>query len=82
MEQKIDLSEYRIVTLVNDKEIIIRDFNYADIENDMSCLKCAGLFTLNNLGNNWVDLVINKSNILYTRDLFDSEKRIVRQVIK
>lgn len=81
MEQ-IDFSKYRVVTLVNNKEIIIRDFNYADIENDSSCLKCAGIFTLNNLGNNFVNLVISKSNILYTRDLFDNEKRIVRQVIK
>ena len=82
MEQKIDFSKYRVVTLVNNKEVIIRDFNYSDIVNDSSCLKCVGIFTLNNLGNNWVDLVINKSNIIYTRDLFDSEKRIVRQFIK
>ena len=82
MEQKIDFSKYRVVTLINNKEIIIRDFNSEDIENDLSYLKCAGIFTLNNFGNNWVNLVINKANILYTRDLFDSEKRIVRQVIK
>lgn len=80
MEQ-VDFSKYQVVTLVNNKEIIIRDFNSDNIENDFSCLKCAGIFTLNNLFNNWVNLVINKSNILYTRDLFDSEKRIVRQVI-
>lgn len=82
MKQKIDFSKYRVVTLVNNKEIIIKDFNYADIENDAPCLKCAGIFTLNNLCNNWVNLVISKSNIIYIRDLFESEKRIVRQVIK
>lgn len=82
MEQA-DFSKYQVVTLVNNKEIIIRDFNSEDIENDLSCLKCAGIFTLNNFGNlgsNWVNLVVNKSNILYTRDLFESEERTVRQV--
>lgn len=75
MEQ-IDFSKYRVVKLVNNEEFIIEDFNY---ENDSS-LKCTGL--LPNLGNNWIDIVVNKSNILYNRELSDSEKRIVRQVIK
>lgn len=75
MEQ-IDFSKYRVVKLVNNEELIIEDFNY---ENGSS-LKCDGL--LPNLGNNWIDIVINKSNILYNRELSDSEKRIVRQVLK
>lgn len=75
MEQ-IDFSRYRVIKLVNNEEFIVGEFNY---ENDSS-LKCSGL--LPNFGNNWVDIVINKSNILYNRELSDSEKRIVRQVIK
>lgn len=75
MEQ-IDFSEYRVIKLVNNEEFIVGQLKY---ENDFS-LKFAGL--LPNFGNNWVDIVINKSNILYNRELSDSEKRIVRQVIK
>ena len=75
MEQ-IDFSKYRVMKLVSGEEFITGDFNY---ESDSS-LKCSGL--LPNFSNNWVDIVINKSNILYNRELSDSEKRIVRQVIK
>ena len=75
MEQ-IDFSKYRVIKLVNNEEFITVNFNY---ENGSS-LKCDGL--LPKLGNNWVDIVINKSNVLYNRELSDSEKRIVRQVIK
>ena len=75
MEQ-IDFSEYRVIKLVNNEEFIVGQLKY---ENDFS-LKFTGL--LPNFGNNWVDIVINKSNVLYNRELSDSEKRIIRQVIK
>ena len=75
MEQ-IDFSKYRVIKLVNGEEFITGNFNY---ENGSS-LKCNGL--LPKLGNNWIDIVINKSNILYNRELSDSEKRIVSHVIK
>lgn len=73
MEQ-IDFSKYRVIKLLNSEEFIIGDSSY---ENDL-CFKCSGL--LPKLGNNWVDMVITKSNVLYNRELSDSEKRIVRQV--
>ena len=75
MEQ-IDFSKYRVIKLVNGEEFITGNFNY---ESDL-CFRCSGL--LPKLGNNWVDMVITQSNVVYDRELSDSEKRIVRQVIK
>lgn len=77
MEHELDSEKYQVVVLVNSKEIIVKNFKSAD---NSPYLTCDGIFSSNNFGNNWVDLAINKSNILYVRDLFESEKRIVRRV--
>lgn len=77
MEHEVDSEKYQVVVLVNSKEIIVKNFKSAD---NSPYLTCDGIFSSNNFGNNWVDLAINKSNILYVRDLFESEKRIVRRV--
>ena len=69
--------KYQVVVLVNSKEIIVRDFKSAD---NSPYLTCDGIFASNNFGNGWVNMAISKANILYVRDLFDSEKRIVKQV--
>ncbi len=74
---KADSNKYQVVVLVNSKEIIVEDFKSED---DSPYLTCDGLFASNNFGNGWVNMAINKSNIIYVRDLFESEKRIVRQV--
>lgn len=77
MEHELDSEKYQVVVLVNSKEIIVKNFKSAD---NSPYLTCDGIFSSNNFGNNWVDLAINKANILYVRDLFESEKRIVRRV--
>ena len=69
--------KYQVVVLVNSKEIIVRDFKSTD---NSPYLTCDGIFASNNFGNGWVNMAISKANILYVRDLFDSEKRIVKQV--
>ena len=74
---EVDSDKYQVVVLVNSKEIIVKNFKSAD---NSPYLTCDGLFNSNNFGNGWVNMAINKSNILYVRDLFESEKRIVRQV--
>ncbi len=74
---QVDSEKYQVVVLVNSKEIIVRDFKSED---GSSYLTCDGLFSSNNFGNSWVNMAINKANILYVRDLFESEKRIVRQI--
>lgn len=74
---QVDSEKYQVVVLVNSKEIIVKNFKSAD---NASYLICDGIFSSNNFGNNWVNMAINKANILYVRDLFESEKRIVRQV--
>lgn len=74
---QVNSDKYQVVMLVNSKEIIVRDFKSAD---NSSYLTCDGLFASNNFGNGWVNMGINKANILYVRDLFESEKRIIRQV--
>ena len=70
-------SEYEVVVLVNSKEIIVKNFKSVD---NSPYLTCEGLFSSNNFGESWVSMAIGKANILYVRDLFDAEKRIVRQV--
>lgn len=80
MGHEVDFSKYQVVALTSGKEIIIKNFNATDIVDNSPCLMCTGIFTSNNFGDSWVDIVINKNNILYTRKLFDNEKRIVRQV--
>lgn len=77
MECEVDFSNYRVVVLTNNKEIIIK--NIVSV-NDSPGLVCDGIFTSNNFGNNWVGMAINRANIIYTRELFDSEKRIIRRV--
>lgn len=79
-ENELDFNSYRVVALVSGKEIIIKDFYSADIVTNASSLTCSGIFTSNNFGNSWVPMIINGANILYTRDLFEGEKRIVKQV--
>ena len=74
---EVDSYKYQVVVLINSKEIIVKDFKSAD---NAPYLTCDGIFSSNNFGNNWVNMGINKANILYVRDLFESEKRIVRQV--
>ena len=69
--------KYQVVVLVNSKEIIVRDFKSTD---NSPYLTCDGIFASNNFGNGWVNMAISKANILYVRDLFDSEKRIAKQV--
>lgn len=70
-------SEYQVVVLVNSKEIIVKNFKSTD---NSPYLTCDGLFASNNFGDSWVAMIINRTNILYTRNLFESEERIVRQV--
>lgn len=72
---QVDSDRYQVVVLVNSKEIIVKNFESAD---NSPYLTCDGIFSSN--GNNWVNLAINKANIIYVRDLFESEKRIVRQI--
>lgn len=74
---QVDSDKYQVVMLVNSKEIIVRDFKSAD---NSPYLTCDGLFASNNFGHGWVNMAISKANILYVRDLFEAEKRIVRQV--
>ena len=74
---QVDSDKYQVVVLVNSKEIIVKDF---DSTGSSPYLTCDGLFSSNNFGNGWVNMAISKVNILYVRDLFDSEKRIVKQV--
>lgn len=87
MEHELDFSKYKVVVLSNNTEIIIRNFSSVDIENNSNHLECTGMFAYtgmlasNILGNSWFNLIINQSNILYVRDLFDDEKRIVRRVV-
>ena len=80
MKKDLDFSKYQVVALTNSKEIIVKNFNSVDVVDNSHYLMCTGIFTSNNFGNSWIDMVINKNNILYTRKLFDNEKRIVRQV--
>ena len=79
-EHELDFNSYRVVALINGKEIIIKGFHPTDIVTNAPCLICSGIFVSNNFGNSWVPMIINGANILYTRDLFESEKRVVRQV--
>lgn len=72
---QVDSNKYQVVVLVNSKVIIVKNFKSAD---NSPYLTCDGFFSSN--GNNWVNLAINKNNIIYVRDLFESEKRIVRQI--
>lgn len=74
---EVNSDKYQVVMLVNSKEIIVKDFKSAD---NSPYLTCEGLFASNNFGNGWVSMAISKANILYVRDLFEAEKRIVRQV--
>ena len=74
---EIDSDKYQVVVLVNSKEIIVKDFDSAD---GSPYLTCDGLFASNNFGESWINMAISKANILYVRDLFEAEKRIVRQV--
>ena len=76
VEQQLDSYKYQVVVLVNSKEIIVKNFKS---EENSPYLTCNGIFSSNNFGNNWIELAINKANILYVRDLFESEKRIVSQ---
>lgn len=68
--------KYQVVKLVNNDEFIIRYFD----ENDSSFFKCEGILLEATNKYKWVNLVINKSNILYTRDLFSYDKDIVRHL--
>lgn len=79
-KHELNFNDYQVVTLTNGKEIIIKNFSSADLVNNAPCLICTGIFTSNNFGNNLVSMIINKTNILYTRNLLESEERIVRQV--
>lgn len=79
-ERELDFNNYQVVALTGGKEIIIKNFNATDLVTNTPCLICSGIFTSNNFGNNWVAMIINRNNILYTRSLFDNEKRIIRQV--
>ena len=79
-ERGLDFNDYRVVALTNGKEIIIKNFNASDLVTNTPCLICSGVFTSNSFGNSWVAMIINRTNILYTRNLFESEERIVRQV--
>lgn len=79
-KRELNFNDYQVVALTNGKEIIIKNFISADLVNNAPCLICTGIFTSNNFGNNWTSMIINRANILYTRNLFESEERIVRQV--
>ena len=74
---EVDSERYQVIVLVNSKEIIAKNFQS---EENSPYLTCDGIFASNNFGNGWVNLAIRKANILYVRDLFEAEKRIVRQV--
>lgn len=75
MEHEVDFDKYQVVALVNNKEIIVKNFSFVDIVNNVPFMACAGI-----LNNSWIDLAINNANIIYIRDLSDSERRIVRQI--
>lgn len=79
-ECELDFNDYRVVALTSGKEIIIKNFNATDLVTNTPCLICSGIFTSNNFGNSWIAMVINRANVLYTRNLFEGEERIVRQV--
>ena len=79
-ERELDFNSYRVVALTSGKEIIIKDFHASDLVTNASSIICSGIFASNNFGNSWVPMIINGANILYTRNLFESEERIVRQV--
>ena len=79
-ERELDFNSYRVVALTSCKEIIIKGFHASDLAANAPCLICSGIFTSNNFCNNWVPMIINGANVLYTRNLFESEERIVRQV--
>ena len=74
---QVDSDKYQVVVLVNSKEIIVKNFKSSD---NSHYLTCDGLFASNNFGNSWVNMAISKANILYVRDLFENEKRIVKQI--
>lgn len=74
---EVDSDKYQVVVLVNSKEIIVKNFKSKD---SSPYLTCDGLFASNNFGDSWINMAISKANIIYVRDLFDAEKRIVRQV--
>lgn len=75
MEHEVDFDKYQVVALVNNKEIIVKNFSFVDIVSNVPFMVCAGI-----LNNSWIDMAINNSNIIYIRDLSDSEKRIIRQI--
>ena len=76
MGHKVDFDKYQVVVLVNNKEIIVKNFSFVvDIESNIPFMVCTGI-----LNNSWTDLAINNANIIYVRDLFESEKRIVGQI--
>ena len=75
MEHEVDFDKYQVVVLVNNKEIIVKDFSLDGIVSDAPFVVCAGI-----LNNSWIDLAINSANIVYVRDLFDGERRIVKQI--
>jgi hypothetical protein len=80
VEQQVDFNNYKAVVLINNNEIIVKNLNnydFIDIVNNAPCLVCTGI-----LNNSWIDLTINNANIIYIRELFDGEKRIVRQLDK
>lgn len=79
LKHDIDFDKYQVVALVGGKEIIIKNFDAANVVDNSPCLMCTGILPSNNLGNSLVNMVINKNNVLYTRKLFDNEKRIIRQ---
>lgn len=75
MEHEVDFDKYQVVALINNKEIIVKKFSFVDIVKNVPFMVCTGI-----LNNSWVDMAINNSNIIYIRDLSDSERRIVRQI--
>lgn len=76
MGHKVDFDKYQVVVLVNNKEIIVKNFSFVvDMESNIPFMICTGI-----LNNSWTDLAINNANIIYVRDLFESEKRIVGQI--
>lgn len=76
MGHKVDFDKYQVVVLVNNKEIIVKNFSFVvDMESNIPFMVCTGI-----LNNSWTDLAINNANIIYVRDLFESEKRIVGQI--
>lgn len=75
MEHEVDFDKYQVVALINNKEIIVKKFSFVDIVNNVPFMVCTSI-----LNNSWVDMAINNANIIYIRDLSDSERRIVRQI--